>query len=230
MTSFRDAYLATASRVSDFALARESQLATVIPYCPDWTARDVIGHLAGITDDWVTGRLDGYATPGWTEAQVNRHRSDDLATLLAGWSEARARLDRIEPHTAMGEPWRWLFGDALTHEADLYETVDPANRPPGDAVVAGIGSLIPRWRQVMADADAPPLVVDVPGVRSWRVGREVDGGVDAPITLTVGAYDLWRFLAGRSTRRAVEEYDWTGECAAILDRGLPFPFEFRQEG
>lgn len=220
---FRDVYRATMSRIVDVAIAHESGLGTTIPGCPDWTARDVIGHLAGIAEDWVEDRLEGYATPAWTRAQVDRHHADDTTTALRDWAEALERLDRVAAHPLMGEPWRWVAGDALIHEADLYEVLDPERRPPHDAVVEGVASLVARWRHQLAESPGISLRIDVPGVRAWWVGADTHD----PVTLHIECDDLWRLLSGRSTRREVEALDWNRAPTAILDHGLPFPFEFR---
>ncbi len=186
----------------------------------------MLGHLVGIAEDWVDGRLERYATPGWTDDQVRRHRSDDPAQLAVGWATALDQLDHVGVDPVMGEPWRWLFGDALTHEADLYETFDADRRPPTDAIAAGLAAAIVRWRHHLAGATVPALEVVVPTVRVWWVG--LPGGEH--VTLRVDAYDLWRFLYGRTNRRCVEEWAWSRDPSPYLDTGLPFPFTFPAAG
>jgi len=124
--------------------------------------------------------------------------------------------------TPVGEAWRWLFGDALTHEADLYETLDANRRPPSDAIAAGLTAAVGRWRHHLADSAVPALEVVIPGLRVWWVGRPEHHHV----TLRVDAYDLWRFLYGRTSRQRVEEFAWSQDSSPYLDLGLPYPFQF----
>ena len=47
---------------------------TPVPACPGWCVRDVVAHLAGLCQDWVENRFDGYASDAWTTNQVTRFR------------------------------------------------------------------------------------------------------------------------------------------------------------
>lgn len=222
---WRTLYVEIVGRVTTAISTAGWNLRLPVRACPDWTARDLLGHLAGITEDWVAGRLDFYATAGWTNDQVQRHEGDEPSEVLATWSRVLEQLQRTEPHALMGEPWPWLFGDALAHEADLYETFDPARRPPPGAVEAGLARSIGRWRQHLNGADVPPIEVVVPGVRSWWVGRPAPGHH----TLRADAYDIWRFLMGRTAIESVRRLDWSSDPACYLDLGLAYPFEFPAE-
>lgn len=220
--SHRHLYLAVAARIMETVTTDGFESNVTVRACPDWSVRDLTGHLTGIAEDWVSGRLDLYGSTAWTDDQVARHRDDDLAQLLGAWTAAFDHLDHTAAHPTMGDPWRWLFGDALTHEADLYETLDPNRRPPPDAVAAGLAGAIGRWRQHLADANVPPLEVVAPEVRDWWIGHPGDDHV----TVRADAYDLWRYRYGRTSRERVEEFAWSHDPSPYLDLGLPHPFEF----
>lgn len=149
--SIGELYL-TAHR-SFVALARTlspDEWATPVPCCPSWRVRDVLSHVAGITDDLVHGRIDGVATDAWTAAQVERWRDTPVEVLLAQWEtqapEFAAALD------ALGESRPPV--DCHSHEHDVRHAIGrPGSRdnpvvtfavatistvPPGPGVVRGI--------------------------------------------------------------------------------------------
>lgn len=218
----RTLYLEAAVRLTEVVTTAGWDLCVPVRGCPDWSARDMLGHLVEITEDWLTGRLDHYGSTDWTTEQVRRHCGDDQIELFAALADALDQLDNAATHPIMGDAWRWLFGDALAHEADLYQTFDPQRRPPPAAVAAGLAGAIGRWRHHLSGADAPPLEIVVPGGRSWWVGRPADDNV----TLFADAYDAWRFLTGRATRELVRGLDWSHDPGCYLDLGLAVPFQF----
>ena len=60
-----------------------------VPACPEWTARELIAHLAGLTEDWVAGDLEPYASPEWTSRQVARFAGRRFTLELRGGQRAR---------------------------------------------------------------------------------------------------------------------------------------------
>lgn len=216
-------YLEVVDRIE--ALVGEHRLAldSGVKACPEWTVRDLLGHLTGIAEDWRDGRFDGYASTEWTGAQVARHTGSEWSELRTAWRSAIAGLPSAAPHPQLGPPWRWLFGDALTHEADLRETADDATRPPDDAVLTGLAQMVGRWRHDMGAAgSAPSLRLTATGIRSWVIGA--DANPDAHVE--ADAYELWRALTGRRSLEAIHKFSWTGAPAgasAWFDR-LPYPF------
>src|SRR5678810_745136 len=63
-----------------------SEWATPVPCTPLWTVRDVLSHVAGITDDITNGRTEGAASDPWTAAQVERWRDADPGALIDQWN------------------------------------------------------------------------------------------------------------------------------------------------
>ena len=64
----------------------DSEWATPVPCTPLWTVRDVLSHVAGITDDITNGRTEGAASDPWTAAQVERWRDTEPTELMDRWS------------------------------------------------------------------------------------------------------------------------------------------------
>jgi uncharacterized protein (TIGR03083 family) len=201
-----------------------------VPACPAWNAKALVGHLVGIAEDWVNGRLDGYGSDRWTWSQVEATAARSISELADAWDGAFEILRQEASTGRTGGPagsaplgaGTMLFGDAVVHEADLYPAVTPGGRVPDEAVAPSLKAGIAMWRSALGAAGAPPLVIAVPGWREWAVG-EVDGAttrVEAP------AYELWRALYGRRSRAQVAAFAWSGDSCPYLDAGLPFPFSW----
>jgi uncharacterized protein (TIGR03083 family) len=201
---------------------------TSVPACPAWNARDLIGHLVGIAEDWVNGRLDGYGNDAWAQAQIDATAARSVDELAEAWDVALEALRAGPAKGRRGGPagapplaaGTMLFGDAVVHEADLYPVVSPGSRVPDEAVAPSLKAGIAMWRPVLGSAGAPPLVISVPGWREWAVG-DAD---DATTKVEAPAYELWRALYGRRSRAQVAAFAWSGDSRPYLDAGLGFPF------
>lgn len=217
-----DPYLATVSRVSELVRSGRASLDEEVPACPGWSARDVVAHLAGLAEDWVAGRLDGYGSDAWAAAQVAQFTDRPPDEVLAAWAAAADRFAGLGPSPIGGTAAMWAFGDAVVHEADLRPVLAPGTRVPDDAVALGTKAGVARWRGQLTEAGAVPLEIVAPGLRTWRVG---DHDAPAP-TVTVAPYELFRALYGRRSRAQVEAWEWSVDPARFLDGGLPFPFRW----
>lgn len=218
-------YLDVVDRVSQLARSASSgHLAAPVPACPDWSAQQVLSHLAGLAEDWVSGNLDDYATDGWAQAQADRYAGRPIDELLVAWQTAAAQFAHITDSPLGATPSRWAFGDAATHEADLRPVLAPGTRPPAEATALAVQAAVGRWRQQLAAAGVGPLDVVATDLRTWEVG-DPDARGDGPVaTVSTTAYELSRALYGRRSRAQMEAWDWTTDPAPYLDVDLPFPF------
>ncbi len=83
-----EAYRGLRGRVREVVEAADADaMVAVVPATPEWRAHDVLAHLVGVTDDVVSGRLEGIATDSWTQAQVDARVTRSTGELLAEWSE-----------------------------------------------------------------------------------------------------------------------------------------------
>jgi hypothetical protein len=135
------AYMAIERRVT--GLLDEGHSDVAIPACPAWTVHDLMGHLAGLCEDWVVRRHDDYASEAWTAAQVARFSGCSLDEILRRWSKATGEFVGLPDDPVMGPPARWAFGDAVVHEADLRGALC-AERVPPDAVTMALKGQIAR--------------------------------------------------------------------------------------
>ena len=161
-------YAAVRARIT--VIVSEGDPERPVPGCPGWRVRDVVAHLAGLCEDWVDHRLDGYASERWTDAQISRSSGESLEEVLERWRSAAERFAQLEDDPTLGPPARWAFGDAITHEADIRGALQ-AGRVPPDAVLLSVKGSVARWRETSARCIRP----DAPSP-STRRPRLVAGG------------------------------------------------------
>ena len=215
-----DAYVGVQHRLSQ--LLGDSQGAEPVPGCPAWTVRDVVAHLTGLCQDWVEGRLDGYASDAWTANQVDRFASAALAEILDVWRRALDAFVALDDHPVMGPPARWAFGDAVVHEADVREAIGGDNVPL-DAVALALKGQIARWRQVFGEAGVGTLHLRCPDLRDWWLGEHDDPHA---VVVEAPAYEVFRALAGRRTTDQVRGWAWSSDPDPFIAAGLPYPFTY----
>ena len=213
-------YLAVAARVAELARTAGASLDETVPACPDWSARQVLAHLAGLAQDWVAGSLDDYGSDTWAADQVARFEGRSLDEILTAWSTATRQFSGLGSSPLGGTAAMWAFGDAVVHEADLRPVLAPGTRVPDDAMTLGLKAAVARWRAQLGAAGVPALDVSATDARDWRIGDP-----DAVAhTVTTTSHELFRALFGRRSRAQVEAWDWSCDPAPYLDAGLPYPF------
>ena len=71
------------------------QMATRVVATPEWTVKQVLGHLSGIVEDAVAGNMQGVTTEPWTAAQVERGETRSAEELLQQWENLGAVVDQV---------------------------------------------------------------------------------------------------------------------------------------
>jgi len=212
------------------ALATDPSAATrldrPVPSCPEWTARQVVAHLAGLSEDWVAGHLDDYGTKSWAGAQVERFTDQNIDTVLSAWERAMDAFGELTHSPRGGTPGMWGFGDAVVHEADIRPVLAPDTRVPAEATALGLKAGVARWREHLKTAEVPALGIADHGGRIRWIGTDADPDAVQVIT---DDYDLFRAMFGRRSRAQIEAWEWSGNPSPYLDAGLPFPFRWNPE-
>jgi uncharacterized protein (TIGR03083 family) len=164
----------------------------VVPATPEWTVHDVIAHVAGISEDAVTGNMAGAPGDEWTAAQVARGRTKTLAELLAGWAERSPTMEAVFS-SPEGAPMLAGVIDVHTHEADLRNALGLPVDVPAD-FLAWVGTrLSGALVEQVAAAGLPPVSIDISDME-WFRGR-----------------------FGRRTVDEVRAYPWSADPEPYLD-------------
>ncbi len=200
------AYRASRERIQ--ALAQDlddAQLATVVPCCPKWTAKDLLGHLTGLLEDRVAGRLPtGGSMEDWTDAQVARHRGQSRDEVLAAWDALVLEPSDAPPSTLA------LAFDAVTHEHDLFFALGVRGDTESDSVRVGARRATERVASLLVEPDAPSLVL------STEDGERTMGGSGPTVRLDATRFELARLVCGRVSEREARALRWDGDPTPIL--------------
>ncbi len=195
MTTISRIYLdGQASMVSMLSSLDESQWATPVPCTPLWTVRDVLSHVAGITDDITNGRTEGAASDPWTAAQVERWRDTDPGDLMEQWSGQIGTIAELLERVGEFRPSL----DCWAHEQDICHALGRETATP-DAV---IDTMVARFGTVPI---GPPVTVTFANDAHVEIPGEGD-----PISLTgITQYEFARSRFGRRSREQVADYSWS---------------------
>ena len=181
----------------------EEQLASTVPATPDWTARQLVAHLAGVASDLVHDRRDGAGGPAWTSRQVAEREGRTLDDLVAEWAQDGPGVRDLIAQRRL--PLQ-VVQDVLTHEADLREAF-------------GVGRLPAEVVDAVLPKAAGPVVKAAGSLVVRADGREWGGDDTTPeATLTVDGYELYRGLISRRSRAQMLAWDWTGDAEHYVDR------------
>jgi uncharacterized protein (TIGR03083 family) len=218
------AYLDLQGRVLD-ATADPAVHEAPVPACPEWSVRDVVGHVAGLAHDAVAGELpslslidparDASTRDGMTDDQVRRSRSLDFADIVEGWRRA---TEQLTPMLRGETPFpSQLFGadavlvtDLWVHDSDIRGALG-LPRPPEDAAMsvalASYGFLVAQ--RIGAGGLA--------AIELRYAGKQrVIGKGEPAAAVTADRYELVRMLAGRRSRAQIAAMEWTGDPTPYL--------------
>ena len=120
-----------------------------VPTCPDWSAADLLWHLAGVQWHWAEAVEKRPAQP---DEAAQPPRPDDVAGLLAFFDDSHRRLaTALEQAEPSEEAWTWSSDhtvgfilrrqahEALIHRVDAERAA--ASPTPVDASLAADGVL-----------------------------------------------------------------------------------------
>lgn len=192
------AYLDLRSRVIDLLRSTpEDRGDLMVPACPDWTVRQLVGHLVGVPEDILTGNMDGVTTPAWTAAQVLRHEGKTLRQLADSLESTGQVFDDVLP--MIPEPVNsQMVMDAVTHELDLRDALGDSGARDSAAVDVALG-----WLQFAFVTQMPAGTFD-----PFAVGG-------------LSAYELLRSLTGRRTKAEMDSMGLDGTAISEVLSGTP---------
>ena len=170
----------------------EAAASTAVAACPGWSVRDVVAHVAAVADDWADGRLAGPPTDEETAAQIARFDGQDMTEILAAWTDAATRLDRMAETAGVAPP----LGDIATHEHDVRAAIGRPGARDSSAVWWTSDRLLANLRTPV------PLLVTVEDSLYWTGPTR---------------FDALRWRTGRRSRAQLAAIDWSGDPTPVLD-------------
>jgi uncharacterized protein (TIGR03083 family) len=203
MGQLGDAYHGVRLRVTALvAGVPDDTLTTIAPATPEWTVRDNLAHLAGVTADILTGNLDGVGTTAWADAQVDARRERGVAEILAEWdtcaTEVEAMADRF------GRSGAQLVTDAATHEHDIRGAIARAGARDSDAVEIAFHYVGEAVGDELDAAGHGALLVEHDG------GTTTFGNGAATLRLRTTRFEFLRATTGRRSAAQIAAYDFDG--------------------
>lgn len=185
-----------------------------VPATPAWNARELLAHLTGVADDLVAGRVEDWAAPEWTAAQVSSRADRTRASLVDEWAFLVPRVGGVlDDPAAAGLPehfGRMPLMDLVCHECDLREALG-APRPLDEED----WTVLAQHRRWVLGLELEEAGIEGVEVRTDE-GDHWDGSGPAAASVRLPRYELWRSLTGRRTRAQVRAYDWSGDVERVL--------------
>ena len=208
MGELGDAYHGVRVRVTDLvSAAGDDAVLRVAPATPDWTVKDNLAHLAGVTADILGGNLDGVGTERWADAQVDARREVSVAAILAEWDTCASTVETMVDQ--FGKSGAQLVTDAATHEHDIRGAMERPGARDSDAVQIAFGFVGTVLGEQLDDADRGALVVE------HEAGATTFGSGEPTVTLRITRFEFLRATTGRRCRAQIAAYDWVGDAPPL---------------
>lgn len=183
------------------------ELATAVPSCPGWSVRDVLGHVAGITDDALHGRIKGIPDDAQTADQVARATQLSVDEVMKRWESQSPDFQAVL--TSVGPSLAPAAIDVAAHEQDIRGALGK----PGSRYNATIAWALPM---MMYGFTRRVEKAGLPSVRVEVEGEVMSEGVPDGLVLRISQHEAFRSLLGRRSLEQVATYDWSGDPGAIL--------------
>jgi uncharacterized protein (TIGR03083 family) len=211
------------------ALMEGNDAETMVPACPEWSATDVVRHLAGLSADISNDVFDGFASEEWTDQQIRDRADMTIDQVIAEWNAsidgAGLILDDVAssdhpesvpsalgmiPTTALAP---MAISDILHHEFDLRNAYgDSSGRELPEIHIAAAGH-VRSLRGQFAELGLPTLRVEsTDSGQGWNIGRN-----EPAATVRASSFELMRSIGGRRTRDEMLALEWNGDAEIFVD-------------
>ncbi len=215
--SFDFAEIYRATRLGLLTLAADlsdAEWMTLAPATPEWTVKDVYGHLTGVAADLLADNLEIVGSDEWTALQVAARADHSPQEVCAEWKavgpEVEGRL------AAIGSPLSSMVIDVWHHEQDVRNVVDRTANRSGEGLRLSLraGNAIgPKMEQ----AGLAALHLHTDGYdRVFGIGN-------AEVTVSGNPYEMARAFMGRRSFQQIRQFDWTGDPEPYLPIFSIFP-------
>jgi uncharacterized protein (TIGR03083 family) len=205
----------------------DGQLATVIPACPAWTVRDLVGHMTGTAADAITARFPLVNPHGpWAErqpvidaftaGQVAARRDMTLDEVRGEWTGYVPVLVNMlrgaQPFPPGSIPIiNWMVVcDIAAHNQDLRGALEL----PGDHDSPGVALSLRRY---VAGVSQRIAAAGLPALRlCTERGEHVAGHGSPSSTVTAPQWELFRAVCSRRSPAQIRALRWSGEVEIYL--------------
>lgn len=116
----------------------------------------------------------------------------------------------------IGDQGRQAVADVVTHEHDIRAALQEPGARDSDAVVMGLGFIVPVFIESAASQGISVRV-------RTAEGPEFGAG-DATVALNGVGFELMRAMTGRRSAAQLREMDWEGDSRPILPAFTYGPF------
>ena len=187
----------------------DATLAKRPPATPDWTARDLAGHAAGVVNDVTEGRVEGAGSDEWTAKQVEAARGEQLEVILARWEEQAPNVEALLTNAPPSMMTARLVIDMVTHEYDLAGLTGqaPQRCPAFEFARDGYASAF-GYRIRKAGLPAVEL-----SDGDWTYAA---GEGEPEVRVTADQVELFRALSGRRSADQIRAWNWDGDPGPYL--------------
>ncbi|TCO54403.1 maleylpyruvate isomerase family mycothiol-dependent enzyme [Actinocrispum wychmicini] len=168
-----------------------------VPACPQWTVRDVLAHVVGISHKVATRSGQAGAPPPFPGVDAE---PDELVRTWHAVSEPVDRVLRDQPDLRA----HIMVMDALTHELDIRYALGLPVPDEHAAVCGAMELLVIGFTRGIRERGLHALRIETSGAK-WIAGDGEPAG-----SVSADRYDLYRSLAGRRTPAQIAELTWSG--------------------
>ena len=204
MTSTHDLYLQSKDMVT--SLITDENQHTMIPACPEWTLRDLLGHQAGEIEDGLNGNMDDMGEPHWTAAQVDRHRHLDLDAVKQKWTAGIEAAGDAAPEMTGG-----AIADLVIHEFDVRGALGDTGNRSGEIIARAFPMFAGFLDGAFRASNVPALKVIT------DVGEAVIGAGEPEGELRTTGFEFLRTVTGRRSISQIRALDWNTDPAPWLE-------------
>jgi uncharacterized protein (TIGR03083 family) len=195
---------------------KDTELATVVPATPAWSAHDVLSHVVGIAADLNAQRFDLVDADEWTARQVRERRHHSIDELAQEWEREAPQFE--EGLRLLGyEIGSHYVGDLLQHTVDVHHALGLGFLPDDEALAVGLDCYLIEFDRALTSSQRGMVVVAVPG-DEWALGAGPVVG-----SLRASRFEAFRVLGGRRSESQIRAMDWSGEIDAVLPVVSPYP-------
>lgn len=184
------------------------------PATPDWSVKDLLAHLTGVTADVLAGNLAAAGSDPWTAEQVDARRTRSAEEILTEWHELAAPFDELIP-AIPDSPRSQIIFDAMTHEFDIRGALDQPGAREDPATAIGFAWAADVVGAMRDGAGAGALCLRT------EYGDQVVGTGEVTATVAADRFELYRAMTGRRSASQIAAFDWDGEVAVNHIAFLP---------